>query len=379
MKNSKLTRRKFITLASGSALGLSIPSVFAKNVITRLPFDEMTWKPYENSIVIDGLSAAFDHGVEYIDTTMLTLFRNSGITALNATIPYPGDDFSATNQKIAATKALINKYSDHLNLVTTANDILRTKKQNKLGIIMGFQSTEMIDNDLSRIKYYADSGVKYMQLTYNRKSQFGDGGLENPDRGLTELGRKAIAHMEENNVLVDLSHSGTKTVTQAIQASKKPLTISHTGCNGIYFHPRNNDDTVLKSVANKGGVVGIYLMPFLTGGDSEITANNVMKHIDYALNLCGEDHVSIGSDQGIAPIEDGPEYREMIRKEVERRIAAGISAPGETPNKPPFVPELNQENRMELIAYHMKRRGHSQRVIEKVLGKNLLNLYQNVW
>ena len=120
-------------------------------------------------------------------------------------------------------------------------------------------------------------------------------------------------------------------------------------------------------------------MPFLEGGDGEVTAESLMRHIDYAINLCGEDHVSIGSDQGVLPVDDGPEYREMIRKDVERRVAAGISAPGESANRPPFIPQLNSIRRMELIAYQMKKRGHSNRVIEKVLGTNLLKLYQQIW
>ena len=193
------------------------------------------------------------------------------------------------------------------------------------------------------------------------------------------MGKEAIEAMEANKVLVDLSHSGQQTVADAIAHAKRPLTISHTGCNGVYRHPRNNDDADLKAVADKGGVIGIYLMPFLEGGDGEITANSLMRHIDYAINLCGEDHISIGSDQGIEPVNDGPKYREMIRKDVERRLAAGISAPGETPNRPPFIPELNSERRMELIAWHMNKRGYSDDVIEKVLGTNLLNLYQRVW
>ncbi|WP_144207596.1 membrane dipeptidase [Shewanella donghaensis] len=111
----------------------------------------------------------------------------------------------------------------------------------------------------------------------------------------------------------------------------------------------------------------------------EITAESLMKHIDYAINLCGEDHVAIGSDQGVLPVNDGPEYREMIRKYVIRRKAAGISAPGESANRPPFIPQLNTIRRMELIGYYMEKRGHSSAIIEKVLGTNLVSLYEKVW
>ena len=120
-------------------------------------------------------------------------------------------------------------------------------------------------------------------------------------------------------------------------------------------------------------------MPFLEGGDSELKAEALLRHIDYAVNLCGEDHISIGSDQGVVPVNDGPAYREAIRQEVKRRIAAGISAPGETPNRPPFIAELNSEKRMELIAWHLSKRGYRGSQIEKILGLNLLQLYRAVW
>ena len=255
----------------------------------------------------------------------------------------------------------------------------QSKKQQQIGIIMGFQSTEMFADDLNQIDFFARNGVRYMQLSYNGASQFGSGGLVKNDKGLKVLGQEALQRMEKNKVLVDLSHAGQKTVAQAIKESTRPLTISHTGCNGVYRHPRNNDDAELKAVADKGGVVGIYLMPFLEGGDSELKAEALLRHIDYAVNLCGEDHISIGSDQGVVPVNDGSAYREAIRQEVKRRIAAGISAPGETPNRPPFIAELNSEKRMELIAWHLSKRGYRCSQIEKILGLNLLQLYRAVW
>ena len=374
-----MDKRQFLKLSTGVSLGFILPNgVNAANTLQVLKSD-MRWPSYSNSVVIDGLSAAFDYGVESFDNNVLAIFKQSGISALNATIPSPGDDHATTLSKIESTLALIKRYPSHFRLVTKASDVLLAKKQQQIGIIMGFQSTEMFADDLNQIDFFARNGVRYMQLSYNGASQFGSGGLVKNDKGLTVLGQEALKRMEKNKVLVDLSHAGQKTVAQAIKESTRPLTISHTGCNGVYRHPRNNDDAELKAVADKGGVVGIYLMPFLEGGDSELKAEALLRHIDYAVNLCGEDHISIGSDQGVLPVNDGPEYREAIRQEVKRRIAAGISAPGETPNRPPFIAELNSEKRMELIAWHLSKRGYRGSQIEKILGLNLLQLYRAVW
>mgnify|MGYP000094301865 CR=1 FL=1 len=374
-----MNKRQFLKISSATSLALFFPNYLFAAEKPGLLATNQHWQPYAKSIVIDGLSAAFDYGVENFDEKTLAIFKQSGISALNATIPSPGDDHQTTITKIQATLNLIKRYPSYFRLITKANDVLLAKKQQQIGIIMGFQSTEMFADNLEYIDFFAEQGVRYMQVSYNGPSQFGSGGLVSNDEGLTTLGLQAISRMEHNKVLVDLSHSGKQTVADAIKHSTKPLTISHTGCNGVYRHPRNNDDTELKAVANKGGVIGLYLMPFLEGGDCELTAEALMKHIDYAVNICGEDHVSIGSDQGVVPVNDGPEYREAIRQEVKRRIAAGISAPGETPNRPPFIAQLNSEKRMELIAWHLSKRGYNDNQIEKILGINLLKLYREVW
>lgn len=375
--NNPLNRRQFLQVSSLAALTTAFPVLANKNnLLTDTP---ELWKPYKNSIVIDGLSGAIGWDTKELDEEKLALFKRSGITAVNTTIAYPGDNFAQAEEKVTHGINLIKKHADVLTQITSVADIVSTKKNQQFGTIFGFQSTEMFGDDLSRIEHFARRGVRYMQMSYNNASQFGDGGLVKANRGLTPLGKEALKEMERNKVLVDLSHSGQKTVAEAIALSSRPLTISHTGCNAVYPHPRNNDDKELKAVADKGGVVGIYLMPFLSGGTGEVKASAFVKHVKHALNICGEDQVAIGSDQGVLPVNDTPEYRESVRRDVERRIAAGISAPGETPDRPPFIPELNGINRMELTAIALSKAGISDTVVEKILGKNLLNLYARVW
>jgi membrane dipeptidase len=102
-------------------------------------------------------------------------------------------------------------------------------------------------------------------------------------------------------------------------------------------------------------------------------------HLEHALNVCGEDHVGIGSDQGVRPVEDGPKYRKRLKAEVERRKAAGISAPGESADRPPFIPALNRSDRLLEIRRLMAQRGHSSRVIDKVSGQNFYRVMKEVW
>ncbi len=373
-------RRRFVqSIAALSTAGMLTFSQLkaAKKSATN----GQSWPPYQQKIVIDALCGGLHDLINAKGAQqqkILTHIQSSGITAINETVTYPGTDFKQATQDVASYLNLISDMKQQLCLIRNSNDILTAKQQQKLGLIMGFQSVEMFEGDIDNIKTFADLGVKIMQLSYNKQSDFGAGCLVSNPQALTQLGIEAISQMNDLNVMIDLSHAAKPTVQQALELSREPIAITHSACNALYQHPRNNDDEDLKSLANKGGVVGIYLMPFLEGGEAEISAEMVIKHIEHAINLCGEDHVGIGSDQGIVPINDTPEYREMIRKEVFRRQQAGISAPGEAPNRPPFIPQLNSEKRMEMIAWHLHQRKYSDAVIDKVLGQNFLRLFNQV-
>jgi len=340
-----------------------------------------SWPEYESSLVIDGLCVPFDleDGRVILDPSVLAILRDSGITAVNFTVPYPGHDFQPAVANIALVQGAADTYHQGLLLVRRQMDIDRAKQDGKLGLIIGFQSTEMMAADISRIDLFHGLGARIMQLTYNRRSLFGDGCLEPGNAGLSRLGHEAIERMNAVGVAVDLSHASQRTTAEAITTSSRPVLISHTGCNAIYPHPRSNDDTELRATAEKGGVVGIYLMPFLDGGTGPLTAEMFFAHLDHALDVCGENHVGIGSDQGIEPIDDGPEYREALRKEVEMRQKMGISAPGESPDRPPFIPEFNDVRRMDLIASAMDQRGYSSEVIEKIVGGNFHRVFGEIW
>jgi membrane dipeptidase len=107
--------------------------------------------------------------------------------------------------------------------------------------------------------------------------------------------------------------------------------------------------------------------------------DDLLRHVDHAVGVCGEDHVGIGSDQGIVPIDDNAEYRRQLREEIEARKKAGVSAPGESVDRPPFIPELNAPNRMEAIAAALAARGYKTPAIEKILGGSLHRVLGEIW
>jgi membrane dipeptidase len=316
-----------------------------------------------------------------LEPRVLTDAHASGLTAVNVTLGYVSghaDPFAQSVRDVAQMDAYIRSGEHDLIKVYKAADILKARSQRRIGIIYGFQNGAMLGSDAARVELFANLGVRVIQLTYNPANQLGDGSVAPENRGLTPFGREVIEHLNAAHVMVDLSHSGERTCLEAAQASKQPISINHTGCRALNDLPRNKTDAELKLVADKGGFVGVYFMPFLdpTGHAS---AADVVAHIEHAVEVCGEDHVGIGTDGSVTPIDDLDAYKARLAKEVGDRRQAGISAAGERPDTLPFVVDLRGVGQFHELASRLARRGHSSARIEKILGRNFLRYATEVW
>ena len=340
---------------------------------------------YDRAIIIDGLGGVGD---PYAPETQTRIgerawaeTRASGVTAVNQTIlpvgnvPNPWADFQ---QGITDTDALISANPDHLLKVSKIDDIKLAKQSGRVGVIYGTQDTAMVGESLDRLAEMKKRGVRIVQLTYNLRNLSGDGALEPRNAGISKLGRDTIARIEQEKLLLDLSHGGARTIAEAIAAATRPLTISHTGSRALYDHPRNVVDDSMKAVADKGGVVGVYFMPFLVASSHPI-ADDLLRHIEHVANLVGEDHISVGTDNGIAPQPLGEEAKKQLRKWQQERIDRGIAAPGEALDVYPLIEQLNRPDRFQIVAGALSKRGWSDSRLEKLFGANLLRLYGEVW
>ena len=304
----------------------------------------------------------------------------SGLTAVNLTLGYvagPMEPFEHTIREIGVWDRLIRE-NPKLLKVHTAADILRARDEHRLGVIYGFQNAAQVGTDPTRIDIFADLGVRVIQLTYNPRNQLGDGSIVAENHGLTPLGREVVARLNARRVMVDLSHSGEQTCLDAARASTQPISINHTGCRALTDLPRNKTDAELRLVAERGGFVGIYFMPFLekTG---HAHADDVVRHLEHAVNVCGEDHVGIGTDGSATGIDDLEAYRERAAKENAARTKAGIAAPGEGPDIFPFITDLRGVDQFRQLAGLLAARGFSRTRIEKILGGNFLRFARDVW
>jgi membrane dipeptidase len=374
--NIMVTRREFTRSLGGVVAVAALTPVLGWGADTPKVSVEAA-KLYRDSFILDGnalASIGFLRSRENQDEVTKGI-RESGVTAVKATLGGANGDFAETVMDIAMTDLLIEKRSDLFLQIRVAADFDRARAEKKLGVIYSFESAAMLEDKVERVEVFRGLGVRVMQLTYNRKTPFGVGCLDGDTDGLTDLGRQAIAKMNELGVALDLSHSNTKTTADGIAASTKPPLITHAGCRAVYQHPRNKEDRELKALADKGGVVGIYMLPYLTASPKQPMRDDYLQHLEHALKVCGEDHVGIGSDVPFFEVDDA-DLADM-KKAAEKRKADGIAAPGE--DRPPYIPDLNTPRKMELIADALLQRGHKAAAVEKILGGNFRRVLGEIW
>jgi membrane dipeptidase len=344
--------------------------------------------PSGRSLIIDALGGLanpnLDDGgdpIRAIDRRALDDTVASGLAAIHQTVGYvsgDGDPYSRSLDDVAAWNALIERHDDVLAPVHRADDILRARDSGRIGVILGFQNGAMLADAPERAGEFARLGVRVIQLTYNGANALGDGAMAAGGRGLTPRGREVVAALNEARVLVDLSHGAPATCRAAVEASRSPVVISHTGCRALVDLPRNAGDAEMRAVAERGGVVGIYFMPFLAS-NRQPTAADLIAHLEHAIDVCGEEHVCIGTDGAVPSIDDLPSYLVALDREVTERRAAGIGATGERSDVVPFLPDLQGPDKFRDLAARLLARGHSSARVERILGGNFLRCAREVW
>ncbi len=316
-----------------------------------------------------------------IDDRTIADAHASGLTAINITLGYTIGDldpYPHTLRELDVWDGLLDAHSADLIPVLTAADIARARAERRVGVIYGFQNAVAIGEDRDRVAEFQRRGVRVIQLTYNQANALGGGSLAPGDVALTDLGHRIVEALNEAHVMVDLSHSGEQTCLDAIAASTAPVSINHTGCRSLVDLPRNKTDEELRLVADSGGFVGIYFMPFLSE-TGHAAAADVVAHLEHALDVCGEDAVGIGTDGTVTGIDDLDAYRAALADHVAHRQAAGVGAAGERADTLPFVPDLHGVGQFHRLVDLLEQRGHSWSRIEKVMGGNFVEYAARIW
>jgi len=385
-------RREFLIGAGAAALSACAPGPRAPGVAPPAGPPPSHWPPYRDTVSIDGAGGIWlvypdnvpPEEVARLVAAELVQARASGMTAAVTTVAPSGrfwlNDaaFEKTKADVAAWRAKIAEHPEALLLVDKAADLETARRDRRMGIVFTFQGTEPLGEDADRVALFRELGVRVIQLTHNRRNLVGDGAMEPGNAGLSNFGHEVVARLNAAKIVVDLAHGSQRTIRDGIAACKAPMLISHTGCRALSDLPRCTPDAELRAMADKGGVAGMIFWPYLRT-DTQPMAIDVIRHIEHALDVCGEDHVGIGTDASVAPIDRTPEFEKQNREMIADMVEQGIFGRGRPADLYTFIPDLNMANRFEVLGAMLAVRGHSDARIAKILGGNFARVMREIW
>jgi membrane dipeptidase len=376
-----MSRRRFLAGSSAVAVGTW---VLGSRAMAAAP---PSWPPYSKTVAIDGaggLGRFRPNADGSFNAEELADARESGLSGVVLTLAPTGRfrfrdaAFEATVKAIAEWEAHIAAHPDTFVAVRRGADLERARRERKLGLIYGFQETSPLGEDPDRAGLFQRLGVRVIQLTHNKRNLVGDGCMEPGNAGLSQYGLQVIERLNAEKVLVDLAHGGERTTAEGIAASKAPVLISHTGCRALSDLPRNTTDANLKAMAGRGGVAGMIFWPYLRE-QGQPTAEDLIRHIEHAIKVCGEDHVGIGTDNTLSAAPRTPEFEKDNLEFMKTLVEDGVLAKGRSPELYTFIPELNHTRRFETLGAMLSARGHSHARISKILGGNFARVMREVW
>lgn len=236
------------------------------------------------------------------------------------------------------------------------------------------QQWESIPDELRYVGVYYHLGIRMMHLTYQRRNMIGDGCGEKSDAGLSDFGYAAVAEMNRIGIIPDCAHSGWKTSLDAARASTRPMVASHSTCAAIHPHIRSKPDEVIKAIVDTGGYLGICCIPKYLRGSGDITA--LLDHIDYVVKKFGPDAVAIGTDVAYTSQNAGREQAKVPR--MSKQYAPFRSLwPTDDYRAPAQAAQSIAWTNWPLFTVGLVQRGHSDDVIRKIIGGNVMRVIKD--
>lgn len=316
---------------------------------------------HRKAIVIDGACPLLRKPF-YLDW-----YREGGCTVVAPTVAL-GLDAGGALREIGGWLRLLNSRTDTL-LVRNGQDIDIAKRENKLGILMHFQGTQPIENDLRLVEAYKALGISMIMLTYNQKNMVGDGCEERTDAGLSNFGVELVKKFNEQRIIIDCSHTGCRTTLDAIEHSSQPVVFSHSNVRGVLNVGRNITDEQIRAVAASGGLIGMNAFPPTVCETGKPSMDQFLRHFEYVIDLVGVDHVGLGLDffthqAGVVSDADAQSYYdESLRSGRWRK---------ETYPPPPYSYPDGIETPKTLVnlTKTLLGRGYTVEDVTKIMGGN---------
>jgi len=209
--------------------------------------------------------------------------------------------------KFDAIHRMVELYPDEIGFAATAAEARNLYNEGKRVAMIGVENGFSIGQDLDLLAEFRARGASYFGLVHNGHNDIGDsaqpqerlGDAIAEHGGLSDFGYQVVEELNRLGILVDISHVSKQTMLDATRHSVAPIIASHSSVNGVYEHPRNLDDEQLQAIKDNGGVVQIVAFDtYLNAGRGTASVNELVDHIDYAVERMGIQHVGISSDFG---------------------------------------------------------------------------------
>jgi membrane dipeptidase len=361
-----LSRRTFLTSA---ALGLTAPLInrgrFCLFGQASLAYSALTLELVRRSTVIDMLGlltldyrklGTWETQPQRFSPADYQRLKSSGITIFHPAVGFTeGDVYASSLRDIEGLNAFIAEHPGEFLRVDASADLERAKTLGQIGILIGQQNSKHF-RTLDDVDSFYRLGQRVSQLTYVR-NQLGGGSSDPYDIGLTPFGAQVVDRMNAIGMAVDISHCGDRTTLDAIEASKKPVLITHSNCRALVpTSPRCKTDEAIRRTAAKGGVIGITMVRYFVHSGATATIEDVLDHVDHVAQLVGVEHVGLGSDVDL----DG---RDVHGNPVRKNDLDGID----------YVRKVFD------LTEGLVRRRYSPANIQLILGGNFERALRQIW
>ncbi|MEI0516324.1 dipeptidase [Brachyspira murdochii] len=241
---------------------------------------------------------------------------------------------------------------DIILIAKSYDDIIKAQKENKLYILIGFEGLISIDDNIDLIDKYYEYGARHASLTWNEENKLASGVRGDSNKGLTDLGRKAVKKMQDKGMIVDVSHLNDKSFFDVINITSAPIIASHSNSRVLCGSLRNLTDEQLKAIRDTKGVVGLNsYKDFIDENKDKQTIERAADHIKYIADKIGIEHIGLGFD-----------YNEYFEDEII----------------PPSVKGLENASKSYDIIIKLKEAGFNNEEIEKIEYKNFHRVIKEI-
>jgi membrane dipeptidase len=264
------------------------------------------------------------------------------------------------------------KESDSLLIVRSISDVSRAVQEGKLALIMGMEGGSPLNGELAYLRALYRLGLRSLGITHNWRNQLADGCLERSSGGLSHFGTAVVRECNTLGITIDVSHMAIEGVRDTLDATEKPIIASHTNPRAIRAHPHNLPDEELRNIAATGGFVGVFVLNTYLSENPRPTLDDVLRVIDYLVNLVGIDHVGLA-----------PDIMENWDQAQFKAITEGSATFESVPVSPidyEYPIGLQSVAGLALLREALQgREGYTRADVDKIFGDNALRVYAETW